>query len=58
MERTTQEETGRVFMSDVKRLRMMTILHVLCPLELWKKMQEAMGRPVKEDEYAYLDYAN
>jgi len=33
-------------------------VHLVCPEKVWRKMQEAMGKKVKEGEYAYLHYAH
>lgn len=32
-------------------------IHVLCPHQVWKKMRNAMGREVKDAEYAVVQYA-
>ncbi|KAH8800907.1 hypothetical protein F5884DRAFT_809354 [Xylogone sp. PMI_703] len=33
-------------------------IHVLCPAPVWKKIQNAMGREVGDEEYAVKQYAN
>jgi hypothetical protein len=33
-------------------------LHLVCPEEVWRKMQEVMGKTARSGEYAYLHYAH
>lgn len=33
-------------------------MHLVCPEETWKKVQEAMGNMANKGEYAYLHHAH